>query len=82
MIDDAAAVVSYSTRYSRPVTIMDDSDSSKIDDLFALDTVIYEISVGHVFFPDKSSREVGILLQPGRFPDLDSAGTIPINVKK
>jgi Protein kinase domain. len=44
-IDDISAVVSYSTRYARPCA--DDYDSTELDDLFALGTVIYEIGFGH-----------------------------------
>ncbi|KAF7157480.1 hypothetical protein CNMCM5623_001741 [Aspergillus felis] len=49
-IDGTPAVVSYSTRYERPCSGSDDLDSTEIDDLFALGTLIYEISVGQNFY--------------------------------
>lgn len=75
VIDDTPAVVSYSTRYSRPTPITDDSDSTEIDDLFALGTVIYEISVGSQLYSDKSTKEIRNLLQKREFPDLEAIPT-------
>ncbi|KAJ5627286.1 hypothetical protein N7528_004713 [Penicillium herquei] len=45
-IDDTSPVVSYSTRYARPGS--DDVVSTEADDLFALGTIVYEISVGNL----------------------------------
>lgn len=79
-IDDTPAVVSYSTRYTRPprpITVTGDDDSNdptKIDDLFALGTVIYEIHDGHQLYAEKSSGEIRKLLRQRQFPDLE---TIP-----
>lgn len=72
MIDETSAVVSYSTRYTRPYPITDNSDSIKIDDLFALGTIIYEITVGHQLYPDQSSKEIRKLLRQHEFPDLEN----------
>lgn len=68
-IDDTSAVVSYSTRYARPC--VNDYDSTELDDLFALGTVIYEIGVGHRLYPDQGSKEIRGLLRRSEFPDLD-----------
>ncbi|PYH96917.1 kinase-like protein [Aspergillus ellipticus CBS 707.79] len=67
-IDDTRAVVSYSTRYARPC--VEDDESREVDDLYALGTVIYEISVGYQLYPESSSREVRKLLHRGQYPDL------------
>lgn len=79
VIDDTPAVVSYSTRYSRPMPITDDSDSTEIDDLFALGTVIYEIAAGNLLYANKSSKEIRNLLKIREFPDLEA---FPANVRK
>ncbi|KAF7166890.1 hypothetical protein CNMCM6106_002534 [Aspergillus hiratsukae] len=78
-IDDTPAVVSYSTRYARPYSDSDDSDSTEIDDLFALGTLIYEISVGHQLYADRSSRDIRKLLRQQEFPDL---GSIAANIRE
>ena len=44
------------------------------DDIFALGTVLYEISVGHRLYADKSDREINQLFQKREFPDLTSLG--------
>lgn len=83
-IDDTPAVVSYSTRYTRPprpITVTGDDDSNdptKIDDLFALGTVIYEIHDGHQLYAEKSSGEIRKLLRQRQFPDLE---TIPATAR-
>ncbi|KAJ6008250.1 hypothetical protein N7540_012226 [Penicillium herquei] len=56
-IDDTSPVVSYSTRYARPGA--DGVVSNETDDLFALGTIIYEISVGNLLYTDRSSRKFG-----------------------
>lgn len=75
-IDDIPAVVSYSTRYARPDC--NDDVSREIDDIFALGTLLYEISVGHALYAEQPSREIRKLLHMHRFPDLDG---IPPNVR-
>ncbi|RHZ66348.1 uncharacterized protein CDV56_106941 [Aspergillus thermomutatus] len=67
-IDNTSAVVSYSTRYARPCSDSDDLDSTEIDDLFALGTIIYEISVGHQL--DIRNCLIGVIPQP--FNDINS----------
>jgi serine/threonine protein kinase len=81
VIDGASALVSYSTRYCRQTSATDDSNSTEVDDLFALGTVIYEIYVGHQMFSGQSSREIRKLMLQRTFPDLESIGNIPPGVK-
>ena len=45
---------------------------TEMDDLFALGTIIYEISVGHLLYADRSSREIWKSLHQHEFPDLDA----------
>ncbi|KAL4959558.1 kinase-like domain-containing protein [Aspergillus stella-maris] len=72
IIDDDMAVVSYSTRYARPDC--DPDISTEVDDVFALDTVLYEITTGHLLYPDHPSKEMRFLLKQRRFSDL---GDVP-----
>ncbi|KAG4429742.1 hypothetical protein IFR05_014776 [Cadophora sp. M221] len=44
-------------------------DQTETDDIFALGTVIYEISVGHRLYADKSDSEIYQLIQKREFPD-------------
>lgn len=76
-IDDTPAVVSYSTRYARPD--YNDDVSREIDDIFALGTLLYEISVGHALYAEQPSREVRKLLHMHKFPALDS---VPPSVQR
>ncbi|PWY91803.1 kinase-like protein [Aspergillus sclerotioniger CBS 115572] len=69
-IDNISAAVSYPTRYARPCS--DDSVSTEIDDLFALGMIIYEISVKHLLYADRPSREIRKSLHQHEFPDLDT----------
>ncbi|WEW54623.1 hypothetical protein PRK78_000043 [Emydomyces testavorans] len=73
MIDDTVAKVSYATRYQRPLP-PDDKQlmTTKMDDIFALGTLIYEITVGHQLYPDKQSRDIRLLLRARKFPSLDN----------
>ncbi|RDW81292.1 protein kinase family protein [Aspergillus mulundensis] len=66
-IDRSPPSVAYATRYARPGA----QGSDELDDLFALGTLVYEISVGHALYGDKPSREAWQLLQRNEFPDLD-----------
>jgi hypothetical protein len=50
----------------------EDLDSTEVDDLFALGTVIYEICVGHQVYAHRSSREIRKLLHQQEFPNLES----------
>ncbi|BCS27034.1 uncharacterized protein APUU_60082A [Aspergillus puulaauensis] len=63
-------------RYARPDC--SDDVSREIDDIFALGTLLYEISVGHALYAEQPSREIRKLLRMHRFPDLDG---IPPNVR-
>ncbi|KAJ5720682.1 kinase-like protein [Penicillium malachiteum] len=80
-IDDTSPVVSYLTRYARPGS--DSVVSTEIDDIFALGTMIYEISVGHLLYSDRSSREIQKLLRQHEFPDLDTvASNLQVIIRK
>lgn len=81
-IDASPARVAYSARYTRPVSLKGDTKTEVIDDLFALGTVIYEITVGHRLYPENSSREVDKLLRKAEFPDIDAIKPMPSNVKR
>ncbi|KAM5471135.1 hypothetical protein MauCBS54593_003474 [Microsporum audouinii] len=76
ILDSSTAIVSTSTRYSRPLSLSErSSNSTTKDDIFALGTILYETSVGHILYPDKSNSEIYILFQRREFPstiDLDS----------
>ncbi|KAL4951956.1 kinase-like domain-containing protein [Aspergillus filifer] len=67
-IDDDMTLVSYSTRYAR--LDCDAGVSTKVDDIFALGTVLYEITTGHLLYADCPSKEVRSLLKQRTFPDL------------
>lgn len=67
-IDTLLPVVSYPTRYARPGA--DGMDSTEADDIFALGTMIYEITVGQQLYADKSSLEIQRCLHRHDFPDM------------
>lgn len=71
MIDNTSAVVSYATRYANPRLATSDLDSTEIDELFALGTVIYEIGVWHQLYAGKPETEIRKLLHEHKFPELD-----------
>jgi serine/threonine protein kinase len=81
VIDGTSAVVSYSTRYCGKISATDDSNSTEIDDLIALGVVIYEIYVGLQMFPGQSSSEIRKVTLQRKFPDLESIGNNPPDVK-
>lgn len=69
-LDGSTAIVSTSTRYARPLSLAERLlDQTETDDIFALGTVIYEISVGHRLYADKSDSEIYQLFQKREFPD-------------
>ncbi|WEW60854.1 hypothetical protein PRK78_006342 [Emydomyces testavorans] len=76
MIDDENPTVCYATRYRRPLPpgkTYDDSDTATItDDLFALGTLIYEVTVGHRLYPDQNSRDIRVLINERKFPNIDA----------
>lgn len=58
-------------RYTRPFPWTErPSRLSEKDDIFALGTVLYEMSVGHRLYHEKSDSEVYELLRNHEFPDL------------
>ncbi len=70
ILDGSTALISTATRYTRPVPLADRSlNPTKKDDIFALGTVLYEISVGHRLYSEKSDVEVYKLFQKREFPD-------------
>ncbi|KAL2819295.1 hypothetical protein BDW59DRAFT_165158 [Aspergillus cavernicola] len=77
MSDDTSPVVPYSTWYTRPGD--DNSNPTAVDEIFALRTIIYEISLGHELYAEKSSREIRDLLRQHTFPNLD---IVPLNVRQ
>ncbi|KAL3473836.1 kinase-like domain-containing protein [Aspergillus californicus] len=78
-IDETPPQVSYATRYARPcLTYRKDDHSTEVDDIFALGTPIYEISVGHALYPDKSCGEIHHLFQQHTHPNLDA---LPLHLR-
>ncbi|KAL5334257.1 kinase-like domain-containing protein [Aspergillus crustosus] len=77
-IDGSPPSVASATRYAWPDAYANIFE--EIDDLFALGTLIYEISVGHELYSDKSGRESWQLLPKEQFPDLHSvlASLLPV----
>jgi hypothetical protein len=52
------------------------------DDIFALGTVLYEISVGYRLYPEKSDKEVCKFLQRREFPDITGLGALRVVIEK
>lgn len=50
-----------------------------VNTLYALGTLLYEISVGHQLYAGKTSRETQKLLESHEFPDLQS---IPTDIRE
>ncbi|PGH08857.1 serine/threonine protein kinase [Helicocarpus griseus UAMH5409] len=72
-IDDISQKVSYATRYQRPLPSNElDLMCTRKDDIFALGTVIYEITAGHQLYPDKQSGDIRQLLLCRKFPNLEA----------
>jgi len=84
VLDNSKPIAAPGTRYSRPVLPTDRFwDATEKDDIFALGTVLYEISVGHRLYAEKSDREVRQLFQKREFPDITGlAGNLHIVVEK
>lgn len=58
-------------RYSRPLPLADRLlNQTEKDDIFALGTVLYEVSVGHRLYVDRSDGEIYELFQKREFPCL------------
>ncbi|KAI1912256.1 hypothetical protein LOZ61_003418 [Ophidiomyces ophidiicola] len=76
MIDDEIPTVCYATRYRRPLPpgkTYDDSDTATItDDIFALGTLIYEVTVGHRLYPNLESPRIRVLINERKFPDMNA----------
>lgn len=72
-LDGSNAIVAPGARYARPLTREElaSDQNDKSDDIFALGTLIYEISVGYRLHAEKSDGEIIKLIQGGIFPDLD-----------
>ncbi|KAH6718815.1 kinase-like domain-containing protein [Leptodontidium sp. MPI-SDFR-AT-0119] len=70
VLENSKPFVAPATRYTRPVSPKKRPwvPTTK-DDIFALGTVLYEISVGHRLYAEKSDREVRLLFQKREFPD-------------
>jgi hypothetical protein len=65
-----ATLISTATRYTRSIPLAERSlNPTEKDDIFALGTVLYEISVGHQLYAEKSDCEVYKLFQKQEFPD-------------
>jgi serine/threonine protein kinase len=70
-IDGSECLVGSSVRYSRPVPPSQlGLDPTEKDDIFALGTVLYEISTGQRLYADKSDGEIRDLFHKHIFPDL------------
>jgi hypothetical protein len=70
-LDGSTAIVSISTRYSRPLSLAERLlNQTEKDDIFALGIVIYEINVGHRLYAEKSDSEIYQLFQKREFPDI------------
>ncbi|WEW54935.1 hypothetical protein PRK78_000362 [Emydomyces testavorans] len=71
VIDGSIAQVGYATRYQRPSSLSERLANPTVkDELFALGTVLYEISTGARLFPEISSRDIRIRFQGREYPDL------------
>ncbi|KAI9050304.1 hypothetical protein LZ554_005471 [Drepanopeziza brunnea f. sp. 'monogermtubi'] len=69
-LDGSSATVSTSTRYSRPLTLAERIlDQTEVDDIFALGSFMYEVSVGHRVYAEKSDNEIYKLFERREFPD-------------
>ncbi|KAI1969781.1 hypothetical protein LOZ53_006358 [Ophidiomyces ophidiicola] len=75
MIDNTAPNVTYASRYQRPFPPEKEFEDVLFltikDDIFALGTLIYEMTVGHRLYPDQQSRDIERLLRERTFPALD-----------
>ncbi|PGH23132.1 hypothetical protein AJ80_02762 [Polytolypa hystricis UAMH7299] len=70
-IDSSTSQVGYATRYQRPCSMAERSaNSTRKDDLFALGTVLYEITAGARIFDDVPSREIRRKFEKHEYPDL------------
>jgi serine/threonine protein kinase len=70
-INDTIAKVGYSSRYGRP-GLENEDNAIEIDDIFALGTLVYEITVGHRMYSDLTSIEVIRMVRRKKFPSLDN----------
>ncbi|KAI1916573.1 hypothetical protein LOZ52_002847 [Ophidiomyces ophidiicola] len=82
MIDGTLPKVCYATRYQLPLSperVCEDNLVLTIkDEIFALGTLIYEMTVGHRLYPDQQSVDVQRRLRAREFPALDE---LPINIQ-
>lgn len=70
-IDGSMAQVGYAIRYERPQSISGTLNTASVkDDLFALGTVLYEISFGARIFPDLTDKEIRNRFKHREYPDL------------
>jgi hypothetical protein len=59
ILDGSTSLAATSARYSRPLPLADRLlNQTEKDDIFALGTVLYEISVGHRLYADRSDGEI------------------------
>lgn len=79
ILDGSKPAVAPSVRYSRPLSLAERLlDPTEKDDIFALGTVLYEISVGHRLYTGKSDAEISELFQKRDFPNTSG---IPENLR-
>lgn len=72
-IDGSMAQVGYATRYQRPCEVSEKLATATVkDDLFALGSVLYEVSTGVRLFADITSRDIQTRFRRRAYPDLDS----------
>ncbi|PGH09019.1 serine/threonine protein kinase [Helicocarpus griseus UAMH5409] len=70
-IDGSAAKVGYATRYQRPQSLSETLGPATVkQELFALGTVLFEISIGTKLFPDATSRDIRKRFEHRDYPDL------------
>ncbi|KAI2089130.1 hypothetical protein LOZ36_001966 [Ophidiomyces ophidiicola] len=76
MIDDEIPTMCYATHYRRPLPsgkTYDDSDIATIkDDIFALGTLVYEVTVGHRLYSNQDSQHIQVLVNERKFPNIDA----------
>ncbi|KAI1949805.1 hypothetical protein LOZ57_002283 [Ophidiomyces ophidiicola] len=76
MIDDEIPTMCYATHYRHPLPsgkTYDDSDIATIkDDIFALGTLVYEVTVGHRLYSNQDSQHIQVLVNERKFPNIDA----------
>ncbi|KAK2758952.1 hypothetical protein FQN54_003050 [Arachnomyces sp. PD_36] len=83
ILDGSDALVSTSTRYTRPMSLEERLlNLTEKDDIFALGTVLYEIVAGHFLYFDKTDGEIYTHFQKREFPDITSLGSLRFVVEK